>query len=146
MATRPASRFSFSMDLVVDEEHTYTVKSPSIEVGTFLVEFSGLLERAEAILETEEEIPEELEQQVEELKPPESMRTDQYHALLGAAYDQMVSDGMPFEVLKLAAATVAVWVKTDMQTAEEFWNSGGRVPKANRAARRKKTTSSRATS
>lgn len=144
MATKsPFTRLGFTLDLTVDDEHTYSIKSPPIEVGAYMVELSGLLAQIERYA-TEDEVPTELRDRLAALEAPEAMQENEPRALLGDAYEAMAADGMPYEVFKLAAASVTIWVRADRDAAIAFWESGG-VPPTNRAARRKKTSSSRST-
>ncbi|MFJ8054961.1 hypothetical protein [Streptomyces sp. NPDC096142] len=56
---------------------------------------------------------------------------------LGAAYDQLLADGVSWSRFKHTAMTAMFWVVTDKETAREFWRTGQRPGKAeNRAARR----------
>lgn len=68
-----------------------------------------------------------------------------YLRLLGAVHDEMVADGVPWAVVKIAALTVLFDATTGRDTAERYWNTGGagrgEAPApANRAARRTRAT------
>lgn len=143
MVTASLSKFKFVLTLVVDDEHRYDVKSPSVVIGAHINEMASLLMEAESYVDRGEDLPERLNARLEKLSEsaPKEFEEDSYRVMLGDAYDKMVEDGMPWEVVKLAAATVGVWVRTDAETAEEFWSSGGR-PKAKRPADRKRKTNS----
>jgi hypothetical protein len=66
---------------------------------------------------------------------------DLYRRLLGAAYEEMVADGVPWRALKLAAGVVFWDAAADRKTAERYWASGGRPEAAapSRAERRATT-------
>lgn len=46
--------------------------------------------------------------------------------LLGAAYDEMLEDKVPWDFVKLAARVVFTWTVRDREAAEELWARGGR--------------------
>ena len=133
--TQALNRFGVTLDLKVDDEHTYSVNSPSIKVGAWLVESANVMTAAQSYTD-EDEIPEVTSNDVLGEAPLE-----QYKTILGDAFDEMVEDGMPFEVVQMAVGAVVIWVQSSRQEAMEFWNRGGRVPPTNRTQRRKKTTS-----
>lgn len=152
MTTKPANRFGFTLDLRVDDDHVYSVASPPIDVGRHIVEMTEALTRVEGLLSTDSKlpaeerkgddaVPDELKAMLQDLhdRTPDAIRKDQLRAYLGDAYDRMVEDGMPFEVVKLAAGTVAVWVQTNRETAEEYWNNGGRRPNPRRVPADRRT-------
>lgn len=151
MATESATRFDFFITLKVDDDHIYRVRSPRADIGAYTIELTSLLMQAERALSQDAALPEaqrrgdqavpkEVRDRLENLPVPEPLRQDQFRAYLGDAYDQMLADGMPIEVVKLAAATISWWIRTDKETAEGYWNSGGRNPDPtrprNRASRR----------
>lgn len=146
--TRPLARFETTLDLTVDDEHTYTVKSPSIKVGAFIIEASNVIESLAACEEKGEEAPPELLEAVKRVQKGDAFgdeSEDQYRAILGPVYDEMVDDGQPFEVLRMAMSTVMIWVKASREEAIKFWDEGGRPNPTNRATRRRKTSGSRQT-
>lgn len=139
--TKYLNRFGFTLDLAVDPEHTYTVSSPRADIGAYLVELTGIMTRIDTYSSRDEPIPDKLQESLEALKAPDDYAADQIKAVLGPVYDQMLADNMPFEVVRTAAATIMVWVNTDMETAREFWDRGGRPVPTNRSQRRRKNSS-----
>ena len=141
--TQALNRFGVTLDLKVDDEHTYSVNSPSIKVGAWLVESANVMTAAQSYTD-EDEIPEKLQAAIERVTSNDVLGEaplEQYKTILGDAFDEMVEDGMPFEVVQMAVGAVVIWVQSSRQEAMEFWNRGGRVPPTNRTQRRKKTTS-----
>lgn len=67
------------------------------------------------------------------LRLDDEQERDFNRRLLGDAYDEMVSDGVPWEFIKHAAQTVFAWTVQDRSAAEKVWKSGGR-PEARRPA------------
>ncbi|MFB7461717.1 hypothetical protein [Streptomyces sp. NPDC056188] len=63
---------------------------------------------------------------------------DLYSEILGAAYDEMLADGVSWPVLKHASVTAMVWIAQNKDAAERYWNSGGDPSRMapNRQARR----------
>jgi len=65
---------------------------------------------------------------------------DLYRDALGTAYDEMLADRVPFDVLKVAAVTVWLNTTVSREAAEAYWNAAGAPdPEAlagNRASRR----------
>lgn len=150
--SKPLDRFSTSLVLVVDDEHEYTVKSPSFSVGQRVSETGRLVSVAEVIRQRREELPDddpqqealatEAEQvwaQLAELVPKSGEQESYYRSLLGDTLDEMERDGIPYEVVRVAAATVQVWLMQDRVAAYECWNNGGRPPNPTRRQRRAKT-------
>lgn len=165
MAFKSASRFNYSITLPFGEGRSYRVASPPVEVGNFMVESTQLnATRAALVLELTSivgDYPEgdelqdadaarvaEIEAQLEELTArltvPDEMVEDYFRSVLGDAYDAMTEAREPFELVKLAASTVSVWVLSGLEEAERFWNEGGRVnpQKAPQDRRRKASKSS----
>lgn len=62
-----------------------------------------------------------------------------YERALGAAHDAMISDGVTFEELKLAALYVIFHAVYGDTFADAYWASGGKAPAPNRAGRRTAT-------
>lgn len=58
----------------------------------------------------------------------DSEERDLYGELLGDAYDEMITDGVPWLVLKHAAITVMIDCTADRESAEAFWASLGKRP------------------
>lgn len=153
-STKPAARFGFTLSLRVDADHVYEVPSPSVEVGAYVVEMGEALETVTRILTADAELPEEEQRgedavpenvqervkQIAERAPKVLTTKGQFRAYLGdEVYEQMVADGMPFEVVKLAVATVSVWVQSSRDVAIEYWNNGGRPRPPRRAPADRRT-------
>ena len=147
MGFNNANRFGYHITLPFGD-HSYRINSPSVEVGNFVVESTQLAaQRATltveliSLLEEQEkagedvssettarieEIRKEVAQLTADLTVPDDLETDYFRSILGPAYDEMISNKEPFELVKLAASTVSVWVLHGRDDAEEFWNNGGR--------------------
>ncbi|WP_328426040.1 DUF7426 family protein [Streptomyces sp. NBC_00443] len=62
---------------------------------------------------------------------------DLFRMCLGAAYDQLLADGVKWAHFKHVAMTAMFWVVADKETAQEYWRTGQQPGKAaNREARR----------
>lgn len=146
--TQPLSRFETSITFTVDAERSYTVKSPGIKTGAYLVESAALIDASQAAIEAGEEVPAEVRGALEALgregAPGGPRPEDQYRAILGDVYDQMIEDDVPYEALRLMVASILVWVQQGRDEAIEFWDCGGNP--TNRKARRSKKSTSRRTS
>jgi hypothetical protein len=72
---------------------------------------------------------------------------DLYRDVLGPACEEMLADGVPFDLLKIAAITMWLHTTVNQETAEEYWNAAGTPdPEAlagNRATRRRAARSTR---
>lgn len=67
---------------------------------------------------------------------------DLYTELLGEAYQQMIDDGVPWEMVKNIGNTALICAGANRELAEQFWNGGcdpNSVARHNRAARRQAT-------
>lgn len=159
MAFKPADRFGYEIVLPFREGVSYRIPSPGVEVGNFMIEsaqLSGqrvalLLEAqvlAEALDEAQEAGNEDEAARVqaeltktqdailtlnERLTIPDEVQGSYFESILGPAYLQMVENKEPFELVKLAASTVSVWVLQGREEAEDYWNSGGRRPRPRKA-------------
>ena len=150
MAFQSASRFGYSITLPFSSARTYRIPSPPVEIGNFMIESAQLasdrvaltVQLAQASDEIEK-LPEDdprravlsdeiesavrdLEELATRLTVPDGMEKDYFRSILGDAYDKMVENQEPIELVKLAASTVSVWVLSGREDAEEFWNAGGR--------------------
>ncbi|WP_420803659.1 DUF7426 family protein [Saccharothrix deserti] len=68
----------------------------------------------------------------------DAAEVDLYRDALGAAYDEMVADRVPWPALKIAGVTAWLDAAMSRETAEAYWNAAG-SPEAlagNRASRR----------
>lgn len=168
MAFKSADRFGYVISLPFvagDPARNYRIKSPSIEVGNFMIEstqlagermslslnLTNLLEKLAVLPEdASEEEKINLQAEIEDatkllndiaqrLTIPDEMESDYFRAILGPAYDAMIENKEPFELLKLAASTVSVWVVSGRDAAEEYWNNGGRPSRPQRAPQDRRT-------
>lgn len=57
-----------------------------------------------------------------------------YQRVLGAAFEEMVADGVPWEMVRHAGATAFMWVASGREAAEECWAAP--MGEARRPARR----------
>ncbi|WP_042170339.1 hypothetical protein [Streptomyces sp. NBRC 110035] len=109
------------------ELRVYRIEDPSAEDGIRIERITTLAAR----LAAGEKRP-----TVEVLDDEEER--DLYRMCLGAAYDEMLADGVGWSRFKHVALTSMFWVISDKETAEEFWKTGqqpgGKAP--NREARR----------
>lgn len=147
MAFKNADRFGYTITLPFGE-HSYRISSPPVDVGNFMVETTqltgtriALLARLDDLAEDDperEDIERQLGEVTDVLTIPDEMEGSYFRAVLGPAYDEMTSNREPFELVKLAAATISVWVLQDRETAEEFWNAGGRHPSPRRVPQDRK--------
>lgn len=147
MAFRNANHFGYNITLPFGK-HSYLIPSPPVDVGNFMVETTQLTGKRIALLAQldglTEDDPErkDIERQLEDvtdvLTIPDEVEGDYFRAVLGPAYDEMTTNREPFELVKLAAATVSVWVLQGREEAEAFWNAGGRHPSPRRAPQDRK--------
>ena len=155
MAFKNADRFGYTITLPFGE-HSYRISSPPVDVGNFMVETTqltgkriALLARLDGLAEDDperEDIERQLEEVTDVLTIPDEMEGDYFCAVLGPAYDEMKANGEPYELLKMAAATVSVWVINGREAAEEYWNNGGRRPNPRKAPRDRRPKTKTATS
>lgn len=80
---------------------------------------------------------------LDELELDDDDEIDLYQRLLGAVYDEMVADGLPWPFIKHAGVTAFMWVAYDKESAERFWESGageakGPTPQDRKASAMKK--------
>ena len=154
MAFKNADRFGYTITLPFGE-HSYRIPSPPVDVGNFVVETTqltgkriALLARLDGLAEDDperEDIERQLEEVTDVLTIPDEMEGSYFRAVLGPAYDEMKANGEPYELLKMAAATVSVWVINGREAAEQYWNNGGR-PNPRRTPRDRRQKTKKATS
>ncbi|MER5783738.1 hypothetical protein ABT104_18745 [Streptomyces mobaraensis] len=108
---------------------TYTVPAPSAEVG---LRTQALINAAAVAADGG---------RVDEQVLSDAAERDLYRDVLGAAHDQMVSDGVSWPALKHCAITAMVWIAQDKTAAERFWESAGDPNRLapNRQARRSRS-------
>ena len=149
MAFKNASAFGFTITLPFGS-HEYTIQSPNVEVGHALVnttvaagravEMSRELENMAENDPQRQELIEAINELASSLELPDAMTNEYFQSILGPAYDEMKANGEPYELLKLAAATVSVWVINGREAAEQYWNNGGRPnPRRTPQDRRRRT-------
>lgn len=124
----------------------YTVPLPSAELGLWcqrIAAAAGQISQAS----TDEEIQAALAraQAVPELDGQDLTLAQR---LLGSAYDEMISAGVPWPYIEFCSGVAFVWIVAGEQAAERWWTSGGR-PEAlrpgNRAQRRAEAKEIRST-
>lgn len=155
MAFKNADAFGYSIALPV-RGRIYVIESPPVDIGHSIVSTTVMAGRlndlGSALQSLAPDDPDrpKLESQIRELaeglEVPDNLQGDYLRSVLGAAYDEMIENKEPFELVKLAASTVSVWVINGREAAEDFWNSGGRPPRPRKALgdrRRKKTGTSK---
>lgn len=60
-------------------------------------------------------------------------------SVLGDAYDEMAEDGVSGPAIQHILAIVLAWTFAGFERAKEYYDTGGKAPAANRAARRTAT-------
>ncbi|MEU3710486.1 DUF7426 family protein [Streptomyces catenulae] len=117
-------------------ERTYTVPAPSAETGL----------RVQAIINAAAVAADggEADEQV----LADAAERDLYRDALGAAYDEMIADGVTWPELKHCAITAMVWIAQDTEAAERYWDAGGDPSRLapNRETRRAQARSGAASS
>lgn len=165
MAFQSATRFGYSITLPFSGSRKYTIQSPPVDVGNFMIESTQLSGQRVALsmelmklLKEQQDLPEDADEKTrvdldgrivdvsnamnaltEKLTIPDEMEADYFRAILGPAYDQMLENKEPFELVKLAASTVSVWVVSGRDDAESFWNNGGRPDRPQKAPQDRRT-------
>lgn len=118
----------------------YVIESPDAETGLWA---QRLLETAVKAKRNGGELD---ETDAEKLVLSDADERSMYERLLGAAFDQMVADGVPWEYLKHAGVTALMWAAGNVEAAEKYWASGGQTPDPTRPVpqdRKPKTKSAR---
>ena len=111
----------------------YTVEPPDGETGLRLQRLSDWMIGTAAAVETDVDAPAPTSELVDD-----AAELDMYRSSLGAAYDEMIGDGVPWPKIKVAGMTAFLHWTVDPDTAEAYWSAGGRPerPAGNRAQRR----------
>lgn len=104
----------------------YDIPAPDPEFGLYVTAMVSAGRQAAL----GEDLPADLPQ----LRYEGGEESDMYRRLMGAAFDKMVANSVPWSRIKLAAETVTLWISGGKSVAEEWWNAGG-DPKALMAAR-----------
>lgn len=112
---------------------TYFVPSASAEAG---IRFQGLLTVAARAKGAEDYKPSDDEKVLIE----DAAELDLVNDVLGAELvEEMKADGLPYEHLRTCAFYSLLHATQGEDVAERFWESGGKAPAPNRAARRTAT-------
>lgn len=137
MGFTSTNRFGYSISLPILGK-TYDIPSPDYDTGMWLTETVTAGARIRAALDKGEDVPDDA---VAALHLDGDNEVDFYTRCLGTALAEMRANKVPLEAIKLAAATVVIWVTQDRVAAEKYWNADGRAdsPKAP-ADRKPKTT------
>lgn len=115
---------------------TYKVPPISIEAGLRFQELLGIAAKAKKAEDTGTEFElTDLDTQV----LTDQQERDLYSEALGDVYEELIADGVSFDELKMAAMYVLIKSVQSEETAEAFWNNGGKAPARNRAERRTAT-------
>ena len=62
---------------------------------------------------------------LESLEFDDDEERDLYLRILGPAYDEMLADGLPWEIVQHAGQTALMWVAFGREAAERVWESVG---------------------
>lgn len=65
------------------------------------------------------------EAQIDGLELDDAQELDLYRKVLGDVYDEMLADGLPWEILRHAGMTAFMWAAGNKQAAEDYWESPG---------------------
>lgn len=118
---------------------TYLVPAVDAETGLRLQRLTEVA--AQAAQAAEDGVP------LDTVALDDAEEIDLYRDALGTAYDEMLADRVPFDVLKVAAVTVWLNTTVSREAAEAYWNAAGAPdPEAlagNRATRRAGVRSTR---
>lgn len=111
---------------------TYTVAPVDAETGLRLQRLAEVAAQVAGAVESGEPL--------DTVALDDAAEVDLYRDALGAVYDEMVADRVPWPALKLAGVTAWLDAAVNRETAEAYWNAGGAPdPEAsagNRASRR----------
>lgn len=104
---------------------TYVVESVDAKTGIWCQRlFTTGAQAASGLAVTEADVA--------QLELDDEQERELYEKVLGAAYDEMIVDAVPWEFLKHAGITAFMWVAVSRDAAEEFWASGESVGKPGR--------------
>ncbi|MER7078131.1 MULTISPECIES: DUF7426 family protein [Bacteria] len=112
---------------------TYRVEPPDAETGLRLQHLSDWMLGAAAAVQADADAPAPSEELLSD-----AAELDMYRAALGAVYDELFADAVPWPWIKLAGMTAFLHWTVGAEQAEAYWAAGGRPePQAgNRAQRR----------
>lgn len=99
----------------------YVVESPDAKTGLFV---KGLMALAQTAAAGGDIDPDDFQA----LELDDTQERDLYRRLLGATYDEMLSDGVSWHRVQHAGQTALFWVDRGKPFAERFWN-GASDPK-----------------
>lgn len=116
--------FDPTLTLPVDADHTYVIKPVDAKTGAWVTEVMSLAVR----VRLGDFEPTEADMETVKLDKPG--QEHMYATVLGDVYQQMMDDGMSWEVIRLVGSTAVIWVHQGIDAAEDYWNSGGAAPKA----------------
>ncbi|MCA1195135.1 hypothetical protein [Saccharopolyspora sp. 6V] len=111
----------------------YRVTPVSAETGLRLQRLHDYILGVTAAAEAEQDTPAPDAELLDDAAELDLMRSS-----LGAAYDEMIADGVPYAHLRVAGMTAFVDIVQGREAAERHWSTGGRppAPAGNRATRR----------
>lgn len=66
------------------------------------------------------------------LELDDTQEREMYKIVLGTAWDEMLDDGLPWDIIRHAGITAFMWVASGRETAEAYWASGGDSGEARR--------------
>lgn len=101
----------------------YAVPSPDIETGLYCqrIAETGLALRAGRQLSDSDLAALQLDDEEER---------SWYHRLMGAAFEEMLADGLPWAYVQRAGATTFAWITRGIDAAERTWNARPEAPGA----------------
>lgn len=102
---------------------TYVFESPDAKTGLWVQQAVTVAARAKAGGDVSDD-------DLAALQLDDDEERDLYRRAMGATFDEMLADKVPWEHLKHAATTVLIWITSDREKAEAFWNVGATGPKA----------------
>jgi hypothetical protein len=104
---------------------TYVVESPDAKTGLRVQRLltTGVVAAAGGEVSQED---------LDSLELDDKAELDLYLGLLGSTYDEMVADGLPWEMIKHAGGTAMMWVAFGIEAAERFWEDGAPSGEASR--------------
>lgn len=114
----------------------YVIKSVDAKTGIRLQRLFTVGAQAVAGAEVSSE-------QLASLELDDSEEFELYQTVLGDAYDEMIADELPWDIIRHAGTTAFMWAAGNRQAAEDFWASPGearpvpqdRLPKKKSARR-----------
>jgi hypothetical protein len=105
-----------SLTLPVTNEKSYSFVSPPMTVGLYL-------QKVEAIALRQARGGELTDEDVDALNLDDDGEKNFYRMVMGATYDEMLQDNVPWHRFRVVAATVMAWITGSEEDAERMWNS-----------------------